>query len=198
MAKRIYVEGIIGVGKTTFVTDLSTRFDIHPVYEPVKDNPFLDKFYADPRRYAFTIQMWLLAKRNAADKAAYWLSKAGNNVVVDRGRLGDRCFARVNAAIGNMSADELRVYEEHFEALDSRDPDIIVFLDLDEDQAMLRIAERGRDCEKGISHDYLHLLRGEHHMMAEEAGGRGVKVMMSPAVNDVAVLCGLEKLGQKN
>lgn len=198
MTAHIDVEGIIGVGKTTFVRELTTRFDIKPVYEPIKDNPFLDKFYADPRRYAFIIQMWLLAKRNAANKAAYWLSRAGDNVVVDRGRLGDRCFARVNAAIGNMTADELAVYEEHFQALGARDPNVIVFLDVDEDQAMLRIAKRGRQCEKKIDTDYLHLLRTEHHLMVEDARGRGVQVLVSPAVDDVAMICGLEKLDQND
>lgn len=197
MAKRIDVEGIIGAGKTTFVEEVTTRYDIQPVYEPVKDNPFLDKYYLDPKRHGFNIQMWLLAKRSSANKAAYHLSRSGVDVIVDRGRRGDRCFATVNNALGNIGDDEMRVYEEVYEALDSRDPDIIVFLDITEHEAMSRIVKRGRDCEREITLDYLRHLRSAHIDMAKEAEARGIRVIVSPTVDDLAAICGLKKLGQK-
>lgn len=190
----INIEGIPGSGKTTMTTNLAKTWKIQPVYEPVADNPFLDKFYDDPRRHAFTMQMWLLSRRHAANSAAFWLSKAGVNVVVDRGRLGDRCFARVNAAIGNMTADELDVYEQLFGAMDARDPDVIVFLDLSEDEAVKRIDARGRECEKAIDVDYLTHLRNQHLLMVEDARARGVNVLVNPDLDLVADVCGLKKV----
>lgn len=194
----INIEGIPGSGKTTMVKDVVKKYDIQAVYEPVKNNPFLDKYYDDPKRYAFVIQMWLLAKRNAANKAAFWLSKAGVDVAVDRGRLGDRCFARVNTAMNNMTEDELNVYEEHFQALGARDPDVIAFLDLDENEALGRIADRGRACETAIDAGYLRLLRWEHLNMVNDARDRGVRVLISPTVEALADTCGLKKLAQKS
>ena len=191
---RIDVEGTLGTGKTTFVREITNKYDIKPIYEPVKSNPFLDKFYDDPRRYAFTMQMWLLAKRHAANSAAFRLSKAGADVIVDRGRLGDRCFAHVNAELGNMTRDELGVYETFFGTMDARDPDMIVVLDVDEDEVLRRIAERGRECERQVDRGYLSMLRRQHQQMANDARGRGVKVIWSPTVDQLADICGLKKL----
>jgi deoxyadenosine/deoxycytidine kinase len=56
---------------------------------------------------------------------------------------------------------------------------------------MRRIASRGRDCEKGIDPDYLHMLRIEHHHMVERARGRGVEILVNPTTADIAAACGL-------
>lgn len=191
----INVEGIPGSGKTTLVRQLSSAHDVHTIYEPVKENPFLDRFYADPRRHAFTMQMWLLAKRNAANTAAFWLSRAGADVIVDRGRLGDKCFALVNHRLGNMTDDEMLIYDAFFETMDTHDPDTIIFLDIDEGLAMERIAGRGRECEKSIDIGYLRLLRSEHQRMVEGARARGVGIMIMPTIDEVVGR--LQKVGQK-
>jgi len=177
VGKVVNVEGLPGSGKTTLVTSLTELYDIWPVYEPVSDNPFLTKFYEDPGAHAFKMQAWLLNKRNAANKAAYWLSRTGCDTIVDRGRQGDRCFALVNWRMGNIDDDEMSVYEEQYESLGPRDPDVIVFLDIGEFEALTRIAKRGRECERDIDVGYLAALRREHERMVEEAAGRGVRIM---------------------
>ena len=190
----INIEGIIASGKTTLLKNIVSHYDIQPIYEPVKDNPFLDKFYRDPKRYAFTMQMWLLAKRHAANSAAFWLSKAGVNVIVDRGRLGDRCFARVNHRLGNIDDDEMAVYDEFFEAMDARDPDVMVLLDVDAEESLKRINGRGRECEIGITAEYLNMLLNEHEDMCRAAKTRGVTVLYNPSVADISSICSLKKL----
>jgi deoxyadenosine/deoxycytidine kinase len=195
MTKFVDVEGVIGAGKTTLVKRLTTEYDIEAVYEPVKDNPFLEKYYEDPERYGFTIQMWLMAKRNHANNAGWHLSRAGVNVAIDRGRLGDRVFAVVNNRMHNITDDEMRVYDAFFEDMNTHDPDVIVFLDIDEEEAMRRIASRGRDCEKGIDPDYLHMLRIEHQAMVDEAGDRGVNILRNPTIAEIAAACGLDRVG---
>jgi len=58
---RIIVEGLIGVGKSTFTTEASELFNLTPMYESVDDNPFLEKFYTDESsRWAYTLQMHFL------------------------------------------------------------------------------------------------------------------------------------------
>ena len=191
MAKFVDVEGVIGAGKTTLVKRLTTEYDIDPVYEPVKDNPFLDKYYKNPERYGFTMQMWLMAKRNHANNAGWHLARAGVNVAIDRGRLGDRCFAVVNHECDNITDDEMAVYDAFYEAMDSHDPDIIVFLDITVAEALVRINQRGRACEQGIDPDYLHMLRVAHHDMVERARGRGIEILINPTIADIAAACGL-------
>lgn len=191
MAKVVDVEGIIGAGKTTLVKRLTTEHDIEPVYEPVKDNPFLDKFYADPKRYALIIQMWLMARRHSANRAAFWLSRAGKNVAIDRGRLGDRCFAVVNHEVGNITDDEMQVYDEFYKNQHTHDPDIIVYLDITVDEALRRINHRNRECERKIYPDYLDMLRNQHDHMIDAAHSRGVEILVNPTIADVAAACGL-------
>ena len=61
---RIIVEGLIGVGKSTFTKEASKYFNLTPMYESVDDNPFLEKFYSDdPSRWAYTLQMHFLYDR---------------------------------------------------------------------------------------------------------------------------------------
>lgn len=178
MAKVINVEGIIGAGKTTLVETLNRDYEVEVVPEPVDDNPLLDKFYEDPESYAFTIQMWLLSKRHAANRAAFWLARAGRDILVDRGRRGDRCFAQVNHKLARISDDEMMVYDEFFTAMNAREPDVIVMLDITAEEAMARIEARGRACESGIDIGYLRKLRIAHMAMVEEARKRGTRVMV--------------------
>lgn len=177
MAKVINVEGIIGAGKTTLVDTLSRDYEVETVPEPVDDNPFLAKFYDDEKAYGYLIQMWLLSARHDANRAAFWLARGGRNILVDRGRLGDRCFARVNNALGNITDDQMMVYDKFFTSMNSRDPDAIVFIDIGVTEAGRRIEARGRECEKGIDPHYLHLLRLEHDHMVNDASQRGVEVI---------------------
>jgi NADH dehydrogenase (ubiquinone) 1 alpha subcomplex subunit 10 len=177
MGKVINVEGIIGAGKTTLVESLEREYMIDALYEPVDDNPFLAKFYDDPKGVAFKIQMWLLSRRHDANKAAFWLARTGKDVIVDRGRLGDRCFACANNVRGNIDDDEMAVYDDFFTSMDARDPDVIVYLDITVSQALKRIGWRGRDCEKDIDPDYLDELRNQHDRMTMEAGKRGVEII---------------------
>ena len=57
----IAVEGNIGAGKTSLATMISREFNAKLILERFADNPFLPKFYKDPQRYAFTLEMSFLA-----------------------------------------------------------------------------------------------------------------------------------------
>mgnify|MGYP002814695064 CR=1 FL=1 len=58
--KFIAVAGNMGVGKTSMVDFLCSRYGVEPVYEPFMDNPYLDDFYKDMGRYAFHSQLYFL------------------------------------------------------------------------------------------------------------------------------------------
>ncbi len=59
----IVVAGNIGTGKTTLTKMLSEHFGWKAYFESVKDNPYLDDFYADMNRWSFPLQIYFLTNR---------------------------------------------------------------------------------------------------------------------------------------
>ena len=84
--KFIVISGLIGVGKSTFAQQLSQLLDYRPIYEPVEDNPYLAKFYEDPKTWAYPMQEYLKHRRFAAYQFAFWGLRCGEfpGVVMDR------------------------------------------------------------------------------------------------------------------
>jgi deoxyadenosine/deoxycytidine kinase len=97
----IWVEGIIGVGKSTFSYELAKRLKLRLIEEPVETNPYLEPFYKDPKRYAFGMQVYLLHQRYAMQQlASYEATGVGGyaGAILDRSLSGDRVFAKLHRA----------------------------------------------------------------------------------------------------
>ena len=62
-AKMLVIEGNIGVGKTTLARALAEQLGYKPFLEPALENPFLERFYADPHKYALKLQLWIFRQR---------------------------------------------------------------------------------------------------------------------------------------
>ena len=77
----IAVSGNIGCGKSTLTRNLSYRLGYEPFYEPVTTNPYLDLFYSDPKKWAFSMQIWILMKRFRVHQQALWENKS---TIIDR------------------------------------------------------------------------------------------------------------------
>lgn len=183
----IWIDGIIGAGKTTISKQIAKNLNFRPLLEPVDSNPYLESFYQDPKRWAFSMQIDLLLKRAAIHKLANMESLSEsqfNGIVIDRGLPGDRVFAKVHYLEGNISELEWQTYNRAFTYLtyDLGPPDILIFLDVDPKVAKDRLESRNRKAEAGIPLDYFKKLhRGYLDMLTElESGntiwGRGVEV----------------------
>jgi deoxyadenosine/deoxycytidine kinase len=170
----IGVSGLIGVGKTTFTTNLADHLGDGwaTAYEPVETNPYLDDFYADIRRWTFNMQMFLLAQRFRQHQEVLWdpRHRAGGGIVQDRTIYEDTVFARMHREDGLMDDRDWQTYIDHFEVMKGflRYPDVIVYLRADPAVALERIQARGREAENGMELAYLERLHEGYQEFADE------------------------------
>ena len=152
-AKRyIAVEGPIGVGKTSLARMLASELDGDLLLEQTEDNPFLDKFYRDTKRYAFQTQIFFLLTRYQQQKDLGQLDLFQRMIVSDYLFDRDRIFAHLN-----LDKDELRLYDSLYMLLEARitRPDLVILLQTRPEILKERIRARGVRSERNISLEYL-------------------------------------------
>ena len=172
----IAVEGLIGVGKSSFCCHLqqvrSGRRRCETFPEPVNKPAFktlLERYYQDPARWGFAFQMYVLKERFKQHTLAAELVVNGVDVVQDRSIFADGVFGRMVCNDGNMTPEEWDIYAETFGALKRflRYPDVIVYLRAEPEVCLERIKARARSAEGGIPLDYLRRLHQGHDELAE-------------------------------
>ncbi|MBI2984431.1 MAG: deoxynucleoside kinase [Candidatus Kerfeldbacteria bacterium] len=156
----IGIVGCIGVGKSRLTAALASRLGYRALYEPVRDNPYLDDFYADAKRWSFGMQIFMLTQRFKQHREIQELRRRQVGIVQDQIIFGDILYARLTHQVGFMDDRDYRNYCSHFETLRPllELPDVIIHLETTVDQARERIRRRGRASEQAISADYLQSL----------------------------------------
>ncbi len=149
----IAIEGNIGAGKTTFATQFAKDVNAKLVLERFEENPFLPKFYQDPKRYAFPLEMSFLADRYQQltdDLSQYDLFKT--SVVSDYYVFKSLIFSKVT-----LSPEEYALYRKIFNFMynDLVKPDLYIYLYQNVDRLLQNIKKRGRAYEQSIKSDYL-------------------------------------------
>ena len=154
----IIIDGMAGAGKSNLVSVLANK-GFQPFYEPVVDNPFLEKFYADRSRYAFASQIFFLLNGFKFTKEAGFEP----NVVIDRSVFGHAVFARMLKLEGALSPEEYTTYQELYNTLveEVPPPQLLVYLDAETDTIMDRIKRRGREFEINVEREYWEKLNRE-------------------------------------
>ena len=151
----IVVEGPIGVGKTSLARRLAESFETDLLLESAEDNPFLERFYEDPRSGALPAQLFFLFQRARQIQAMRQADMFQPVRVSDFLMEKDRLFAELT-----LDADELQLYDQVYNHLtvDAPVPDLVIYLQAPEDVLLKRIAKRGIRYERKIDAGYLRRL----------------------------------------
>lgn len=148
----IAIEGPIGVGKTTLARRLSKTFNSDLILEGAEENPFLEKFYHDPKSVALPTQLYFLFQRVKQLQQLRQSDLFAPCRIADYLMDKDRLFARVT-----LDDDELHLYEQVYAnlTLNAPTPDLVVYLQAPAEVLRNRIKTRGRINEQPISMEYL-------------------------------------------
>lgn len=150
--KFITIEGNIGAGKTTLAKLLTEEYGGQIILERF-DNPFLSKFYEEPNKYAFQLEMSFLLERYQQLHRFF-----STPDIFSRFTVSDYMFTKsLLFAKINLSSEEYTLYRHFFHLINKKlpDPDVIFYLHAESDALMRNIRKRGRPYEQGISRQYL-------------------------------------------
>jgi deoxyguanosine kinase len=153
----IAIEGNIGAGKTTLATRMSQQFNSRLILEQFEDNSFLPKFYEDPSRYAFPLELSFLADRFQQLKSKLAIQDMFHpNTIADYFILKSLIFAKKT-----LSSEEFTLYSRLFSIIENAlpKPDLLVYLYLDISRLQSNIRTRGRVYEQKIEDDYLRKIQ---------------------------------------
>jgi deoxyadenosine/deoxycytidine kinase len=153
----LVIEGNIGAGKTTFAKMLRDEYDAKLILEQFAENPFLPKFYRDPEKYSFPLELTFLAERYGQLK-----KELTNRDLFHQNTIADYYFMKsLIFAQNTLAQDEYNLYRNFFDIIYERlpKPDLFVYLHLPEEQLLENIRKRGREYEQSIDADYLKKIR---------------------------------------
>ncbi len=157
MQRHIYIaiEGVIGVGKTTLARLSQSEFNAELLLEVFEENPFLERFYQDRKRYGFQTQIFFLLSRYHQQHEAIPAALARGNLISDYTFDKNQIFARLN-----IEGDELKMYDQVHSIMATKIPlpDLVVYLRADTETLMERIALRDRPYERAIERSYIRSL----------------------------------------
>jgi deoxyguanosine kinase len=156
----IVIEGNIGAGKTTLSTRIANEFNGHLILEHFEDNPFLPKFYSDPDKYSFPLELSFLAGRYRQLK-----EELAPGDLFKAFTVADYYFMKsLVFAASTLKGDEYNLYRQIFYIIYSSlpKPDIFVYLHMHPDKLLQNIEKRGRPYEKSITGEYLQKIQDSY------------------------------------
>lgn len=151
----IVIEGPIGVGKTSLAKRLAGDFNGELLLEGAEENPFLERFYRNPRHAALPTQLFFLFQRAQQIQALRQSDMFAPVRVADFILEKDRLFAQLT-----LDDNELKLYEQVYDniTVDAPQPDLVIYLQAPVDVLLTRVQKRGRDYERFIETNYLERL----------------------------------------
>jgi deoxyadenosine/deoxycytidine kinase len=156
----VVIEGNIGAGKTTLAGRIADQFNARLILENFADNPFLPKFYNEPEKYSFPLELSFLAGRYKQLKEELVPQDLFKTFTV-----ADYYFMKsLVFAASTLKGDEYNLYRQIFYIIYGSlpKPDIYVYLHLNPDRLLQNIERRGRNYEKSITKEYLQKIQDSY------------------------------------
>jgi deoxyguanosine kinase len=180
--KFIVIEGPIGVGKTSLAKRLSQTLNGQLILEQADENPFLERFYKNPRAAAFQTQLFFLFQRARQLDVVRQQDLFGDTRIADYLLEKDRLFARVT-----LDDAEYGLYEQVYErvVVDAPKPDLVVYLQAPVDVLMDRIGKRGIRYEQSIDRAYLERLTQAYARFFHSYDAAPLLIVNSAAIDPV-------------
>jgi deoxyadenosine/deoxycytidine kinase len=153
----IAIEGNIGVGKTSLATRIAGEFNARLILEQFEENTFLPKFYENPTKYAFPLELAFLAERYQQLKDQLSTQDMFKTFTVADYFI----YKSLIFASRNLSGDELTLYTRLFDIIEGvlPKPELLVYLYMNLDNLMKNIQDRGRVYEQNIQFEYLEKIQ---------------------------------------
>lgn len=149
----ITIEGNIGAGKTTLAHLLARHYNARLILEEFTDNPFLPKFYENPKQFAFPLELFFMAERYKQLKDLIHTKDLFQSVTVSD-YLFTKCllFAKVN-----LPEEEFHLYQRLFDIIHQQlvQPEILIYLHSPVTKLQQNIKKRNRSYEQSIPDEYL-------------------------------------------
>jgi len=165
----LVIEGNIGAGKTTLATRISEQFNARLILEHFADNPFLPKFYQDPEKYSFPLELSFLASRYKQLREELVSQDLFKSFTV-----ADYYFMKsLVFAASTLKGDEYNLYRQIFYIIYGSlpKPDLFVYLHLNPDKLLQNIEKRGRNYEKSITKEYLQKIQDSYFTFFKQNPG---------------------------
>lgn len=156
----VVIEGNIGAGKTTLAQKISEKYNARLILESFADNPFLPKFYNEPEKYSFPLELSFLASRYKQLKEELVSMDLFKTFTI-----ADYYFTKsLVFASSTLNGDEYNLYRQIFYIIYGSlpKPDIYVYLHLNPERLLENIEKRGRNYEKLITREYLQKIQDSY------------------------------------
>jgi len=174
----ITIEGNIGAGKTTLAHLLSKHYNARLILEEFDDNPFLPKFYENPKQYAFPLELFFMAERFKQLKELLQQKDMFQSLTISD-YLFSKCllFAKVT-----LPDDEFRLYQRLFEIIHQQlvEPDLLIYLHSPIRKLQANIKKRNRSYEQKIPDEYLFKIQETYTQYIRQ---HNVKTLFIDAAN---------------
>ncbi|NIB42897.1 deoxynucleoside kinase [Pseudomaricurvus alkylphenolicus] len=155
----IAVEGPIGAGKTTLARNLAQTLNVGLLEENAEANPFLERFYRNPRAAALPTQLFFLFQRSQQLQDLRQQDLFQQSLVADYLMDKDQLFAQIT-----LDEDEHKIYQQVYDSLNIEAPlpDLVIYLQAPSDVLQERVAARGLEAERHMTRDYLDNLNNAY------------------------------------